>query len=69
MKLKDHITGPVIFQYYRDGQLWYITSTKFLFPVDINDTGSAIFKNTDKGIYFMRWIRKHMELISEGVSR
>jgi hypothetical protein len=53
----------VTFSYYRDGSLWYITDLGFLFPVPIDDIGNATFLATDKGILFMRYIRKHMNTI------
>jgi hypothetical protein len=63
--LKDHIRGVVNFSHYFDGNLWYTTNTGFAFPVPISDIGTATFKATDKAMLFMRYIRKHMELIDE----
>lgn len=36
------------------------------FPVPIEDIGDATFMDVDKGIYFMRWIRQHMDTIRQG---
>lgn len=36
----------------------------FDFPVPISDAGGATFLNVDKGIFFMRWIRKHVEMLT-----
>ena len=47
----------VNFNFYRSGELWYKTEDGFDFPVPINDTGNAVFKNEDKAILFMRYIR------------
>lgn len=33
----------------------------FQFPVPLNDIGTATLKSEDKAIYFMRWIRRHLE--------
>lgn len=65
MKLGDIIKQDTKanFLYFRDTELWYETTTGFKFPVPISDTGTAIFKNTDKAIFFMRWIRKHKEFV------
>lgn len=64
MTIKEHIAGCVEFQFYLDGNLWYLTSeTNFLFPVPISDCGNARFFARDKGIMFMRYIRKHMNEI------
>ncbi len=63
--LKDHVRGVVNFSHYFDGNLWYETNTtNFLFPVPISDIGTATFKATDRAMLFMRYIRKHMELIN-----
>ena len=59
--LKDHVHGMVN---YFDGNLWYCTETNFSFIVPISDTGTATFLATDKGILFMRYIRKHMEMLA-----
>lgn len=62
--LKEHIQGFVKFSHYFDGNLWYKTETNFVFPVPISDIGNATFLDKDKGILFMRYIRKHMEYVS-----
>ncbi len=62
--LKPHLEGNVEFEYYRDGSLWYRTKYGFLFPVPIDDIGTATFLRTDKAILFMRYIRKWMETMS-----
>lgn len=56
--IKDCIQGIVKFQYYRAGELYYKCENGFIFSVPINDTNDAAFKAEDKGILFMRWIRK-----------
>lgn len=65
--LKHHISGPagvgkglVHFMYYRDNALWYKTDTEFLFPVPIEDIGTATFYSNDRAILFMRYIRKYL---------
>lgn len=42
------------------GYLVYETSTGLQFEVPISDTGEADFLQSDKGILFMRYIRKHL---------
>jgi hypothetical protein len=59
--IKECVSGKVRFQYYRDNELWYECDNGFRFPVPINDTAGAVFLNEDKGILFMRWIRKWAE--------
>lgn len=64
--LKDHVLGTVSFSHYYDGNLWYKTSnTGFLFPVPVSDIGNATFNAEDKALLFMRYIRKHRELLDE----
>lgn len=59
--LKDCINGDVTFLFYRKGNLYYCCHNGFLFTVPIEDTGEAEFKASDKGIFFMRWIRKALQ--------
>lgn len=67
MSLKSMVgTGKVVnFQYYRDNSLWYSTEDGFVFPVPIEDIGNATFKAQDKAILFMRYIRKHLEVVEK----
>jgi hypothetical protein len=53
----------VNFQFYRDGELWYETECGFQFPVPVSDTGKGMFKNKDKALLFMRWIRPQIAAI------
>lgn len=57
---------------YFDGNLWYkvryTVSTRdaiqeFEFPVPISDIGTATFLASDRAILFMRYMRKHIELL------
>jgi len=41
----------------------YKTATGLEFPIPVLDTNDATFKAEDKGIFFMRWIRKHLETL------
>lgn len=68
--LKDCVKGQVHFEYFRDGALWYRCDNGFLFQVPITDTGSdmnvsATFPAIDKGIFYMRWIRKELDRQAE----
>jgi hypothetical protein len=66
--LKEMIVNnqKVRFSFYRDGQLWYETECKFLFPVPIEDVGTATFLAEDRAILFMRYIRKHIDVVEQG---
>ena len=65
--LKDMVVNnqKVRFIHYQDQELWYTTECGFEFPVPISDCGSGIFLPEDKAIAFMRWIRKHLDLIEK----
>ena len=58
----------VEFQFYYDKELWYKTECGLEFPVPITDIGNATFKNKNKAILFMRYIRKHIEMLEEAKS-
>jgi hypothetical protein len=63
--IKEHVAGVVNFVRYHDGNLWYRTEhTNFEFPVPIEDIGNASFLAQDKGILFMRYIRKHLKTVA-----
>ena len=64
--LKSRVSGQVQFVYFRDGDLWYRCIDDWKFPVNAAETSNAqgaspTFHRDDKGIVFMRWIRKQME--------
>ena len=63
--LKDMVSDnkQVSFVRYYDGDLWYVTECGFDFPVPISDIGQAEFKATDKALLFMRYIRKHIQML------
>lgn len=63
--LKFRIQSHVKFVHYQDGNLIYKCIDGFEFPVPIDDCGSARFLAGDKGMVFMKWIRKHMELLEK----
>ena len=63
-KILDRVKDKVVrFAFYRNNELWYVCEDGFEFPVPVSDTGDGTFKDEDKAMVFMRWIRKHMELI------
>ena len=53
----------VRFMHYRDDEFWYKTDDGFCFPVPLHDiTGNKVtLLAEDKALFFMRWIRKHLE--------
>jgi len=65
MSIKELIQGNVTFQYFRNNKLWYKTGNgKMIFPVPVEDIGNATLNREEKGILFMRYIRKWLELCS-----
>lgn len=66
MSIKEMVAGKQVnFVRYQRGEIWYVTECGFEFPVPIEDTGDAAFQNSDKAMFFMRWIRKHQEMLAE----
>lgn len=61
-ELKDLVgkDKKVYFSFYRDGEVWYRTACGFEFPIPPEDLKGAIFRNEDKSVYFMRFIRIHL---------
>ena len=66
--LKEHVQGRVKFQFYRAGNLYYLTESGITFPVPIDDIGEATFMYEDKGLLFMRYIRKFMDQQKEAAN-
>ena len=74
MNVKDLVNNGqrVKFVKYQQQELWYKCENGFEFPVPISDTGDAAFAEEDKALLFMRWIKKHIDMLehakrSEGV--
>ena len=67
MQLKDLVKDKTVsFEFYRDGELWYrVSDTDFTFPVPITDAGTGVFKAVDKSLLFMRYIRKHLDMLDK----
>jgi len=61
MSLKERVANPVKFVRFEAAELWYVCVDGFEFPVALEDTTGAVFKAEDKGMFFMRWIRRYME--------
>jgi len=65
--LKEMVSNgkQVKFTHYKTKELWYVTECGFEFPVPIEDCGDATFLSEDKAMMFMRYIRKHMEMLEK----
>lgn len=66
MKLIDLVKDQQVhFIFARESQLWYKTTSDFVFPVPMEDMGKGTFLRDDKAIFFMRYIRKHLKKVEE----
>jgi len=66
MNIKEMVKNKKVkFLFYKENELWYTTECGFEFPVPTNDVGTASMNAEDKAIMFMRWIRKHINLIND----
>ena len=61
VKLKQHIQGRSIFQFYRSGTLYYKTDTDFLFRVPVAEGDTADYNGIEKSITLMKFIREELE--------
>lgn len=67
--LKNRVSGKVKFLFYQAGQLWYECEDSYRFSVDVpGDTGTGRFLVEDKGLYFMRYIKRGMLSDEKGIS-
>ena len=61
VSIKEIVKGNnAHFVFFRDKALFYETDDGFLFPIPIEDAGSATFNAEEKAILLMRYIRKHL---------
>lgn len=69
INIKEAVRQEVCFDHYQGGNLWYVADNGDLtgqpFPVPIADIGGAVFKYRDKGILFMRYMRKWNDSIDD----
>jgi hypothetical protein len=64
MNIKEMVKDKVVqFIYYKDKSLWYKTECNYVFPVPIDDIGNATMLHEDRAILFMRYIKRHMDMI------
>ena len=49
------------FVHFREGHFVYETDAGFQFPIPLVEIGSATLLAEDKALFFMRWIRRHIE--------
>jgi hypothetical protein len=59
-KLVKNKTARLV--HYRDGHFIYETEDGFQFPVPLADIGTATLLAEDKALFFMRWIRRQLDV-------
>ncbi len=67
MKIKELVKGTTVrFMHFQHGEFWYeVLDKDFTFPVPLSDIGDGRLLPEDKGMLFMRYIRKHLEVLSQ----
>ena len=67
LTVKDMVKDnkQVTFIHYKEGELWYRTDDGFEFPVPVADVGAATMLAKDKALLFMRYIRKHVDMLNQ----
>ncbi|MEM8617698.1 MAG: hypothetical protein AAGF20_12300 [Pseudomonadota bacterium] len=64
--LKSLVKGKTAkFVFYRDRALHYQIDGDFVFPVPVEDAGSATFHSEEKALLLMRYIRKHLKHLED----
>ena len=66
--VKELVSGNTVqFLHYRKGHMYYevVEYPEFVFPVPVEDIGDATFNARDKALLFMRYIRKHLDNLSQ----
>jgi len=71
VSLKEMVTGDkkVKFVFYRDKALHYETEDGFIFPVPIEEAGSATFRAEERAMLMMRYIRNHLKAMQTARQR
>lgn len=68
--IKEVMREQAKFVKYEDGKLWYQiiwgdNPALFDFPIPVDDAGGGSFGTSEKALTLMRWIRKHIEFLTE----
>ena len=67
LSVKDMVKDnkQVTFVHFKEGELWYRTDDGFEFPGPVADVGTATMLAKDKALLFMRYIRKHVDMLNQ----
>lgn len=65
LSIKDMVAGGKMVRFVRfcANELWYVTEEGFEFAVPVGDVGTATMLAEDKAMFFMRYIRKHIDML------
>lgn len=65
LNIKDMVSDnkTVSFVKCSNSELWYQTECGFEFPIPFGDIQGATFLAKDKALFFMRWIRPHINML------
>jgi hypothetical protein len=66
INIKDLVKDnkKVRFVSYREGEFIYSTECGFEFPIPASDLGKATLLAEDKALLFLRYIRRHVDLLN-----
>lgn len=76
-KIKQLIREQARFTHYEEGNLWYQViwtdddgawGGLFDFPIPVEDAATGRFLSSDRAMIFMRWMRKHIELLTKALT-
>lgn len=66
-KLYDLVANPVKFKYARDGVLYYEGFGGWIIPVPLNEIGTGVLHDTERGSVIMKWARRSVDLSEESL--
>lgn len=68
VKVREHVekNQKAQFEFYRGSTLYYRTDKGLLFEIPVSETGDAVFKNQERAIILMKWIRRQLEENEKG---
>lgn len=62
--LTDLVKSRAVFEVYKQGNLIYSIGS-FRFPVPISELDDAAVGFQEKGIFFMKWIKRQLKALQE----
>lgn len=63
INIKDLVKNKMAhFSHYREGYFYYKTDDNFQFSIPFEDTTGITLPAQDKAIFFMKWMKKQIDL-------